>query len=279
MCAPKENSNIKDLCDRRLYTAIIAEMLGTMAIVVFGCGSAIKQEDVPDVAQISLAFGLTVATAVWAVGRVSGGHLNPAVTLAFLVTRRCSLVRAVFYWVAQIGGCVVGGFILQKLSPEGSALGKVSLDDDISEIQGFFIEMVMGFVLTLTIFSAVDNQRTDTGGSVPLTIGLAVTICHLWSVRLTGCGLNPARAFGSNLPAQFEWGSAELGEFPIFSFVYIVGPLIGSIVAAFLYEFLFAVNATPTKLKGFFCLSYDTDKFDSQGKKEEFESEKACGCC
>jgi len=278
MCKPKENSNIKDICSKNLYVAFLAELMGTMAIMVFGVGSTIKQEAVADVTGISLGFGLTVATAVWAMGRVSGGHINPAVTLAFLLTRRCSLVRAVFYWVAQIGGGIVGAFILQQISPADSATGVVALVD-LTDVQGFFIEFIMGGILTLVYFSSFDNQREDRGGCAPLSIGLAVTICHLWSIRLTGCGLNPARAFGTNLITQFEWGWGDLSTFDSFALIYIVGPLLGSIAAAFVYEFLFAVNATPSKLKYFATLSYNNDKFDSQGKKVEFEEEKVCGCC
>lgn len=279
MCQPKENSNIKDICSKNLYIAFLAEFLGTMAIILFGNGATIKQEAVPDVTQISLAFGLTVASMVWAIGRVSGGHINPAVTLAFLLTRRCSLVRAVFYWVAQIGGGIVGAVVLQLISPEDSDLGMVALIPELNDVQGFFIELTMGAILSLVVFSSVDSQREDVSGSAPLSIGLAVTICHLWAVRLTGCGLNPARAFGPNLIKQFEWGSTDLDSFDSFALIYLVGPLIGSVVAAFFYEFLFAVNATPHKLKYFLTLSYDNDKFDSQGKKVEFEGEKVCGCC
>ena len=174
-------SNLDDLKSRRLWTACLAELIGTMLLVLIACGACYGG----NVVQIALSFGFTVATVVWAIGHVSGGHINPAVTMGFIAARRMTIVRGLLYMVAQTLGALAGAGILKGLSPDNTPQGTVGISDNngVSVGQGFGIELMISFVLVFVVFSCVDSQRSDLGGSVPLTVGLSIAICHLWAVR------------------------------------------------------------------------------------------------
>ncbi len=176
--------SLDDLKTAKTYTAIIAEFIGTLLLVLIACGST---EYTTNVLHISISFGLTVGTIVWAIGNVSGGHINPAVTLGFLVTRKISLVKALLYIAAQVGGAIIGAGILKGLTPSASyngTYGTPTLQNGANAAQGFGIEFCITFMFVLAIFASVDGNRTDIAGSVPLTIGLALTIGHLWAVSI-----------------------------------------------------------------------------------------------
>ncbi len=174
---------LADLRVLKTYTATIAEFIGTLLLVLIGCGST---EYTTNALHISIAFGLTVGTIVWAICRVSGGHINPAVTLGFLVTRKISFVMALLYIAAQVTGAIVGAAILKTLTPhEAPHIGICCtpvLKNDVSVIQGFGIEFFITFMFVFVIFATVDENRKDNGGSGPLSIGLALTVGHLWAV-------------------------------------------------------------------------------------------------
>jgi len=273
-------SSLQDLKTRRFWVALAAEFLGTMLLVLVACGScasvpfpptdppanltagAMKHKYHPaDLVQISLAFGLSVATIVWSIAHVSGGHINPGVTIGFLVTRKISLVRAILYTAVQSVGAVLGAVILQQVSPAGvlDGLSTTSPGPGVSQGQAFTIELFITFVLVYTVFATCDGQRQGFNGSGPLAIGLSIAMCHLWAIPYTGSGMNPARAFGSalvsgNLVPGVHW-------------IYWAGPLLGGALAGVLYDFLFATNATLDKLKGFFSSDYDDSQFDSRGRR------------
>jgi len=252
----------EDICKKSLYTALLAELLGTMMLVIFACGST--NLPTADMTQVALCFGLTIASVIWAIGRVSGANINPAVTIALLVTRRISIVRGLLYFVVQFVGGILGALILKSLSPVNAPIGAVARHADINVSQAFFIELLTAYMLIIVIFSQIDGQRTDVNGSIPLTIGLAATLNICWAGGLTGAGFNPARAAGPYIIRSVDGSNVTEGEFVL---VYILGPLLGAMVAAIMYEFLFAVNATPQKLKGYFSLNYDTDYYDARGLK------------
>ena len=179
-------TSLDDLRSLLFWRAVLAELLGTFLLVFVGCGSCIGWEDdyAPSVTQIALCFGLIVATVVWAIGHVSGGHVNPAVTMAMLVTRNVSLARALLFILAQCAGATFGAFLLKSVTPnhfEGT-LGQTNLGSDVTPAQGFGVELVVTFVLVFTVFSSVDTKRSDLNGSTPLTIGLSVAVCHLAAV-------------------------------------------------------------------------------------------------
>lgn len=180
--------NLEDLTSPNLWRAAAAELLGTLFLVFFGCATATgqqKQADTTvDYVQISLTFGLIVGTMVWGIAHVSGGHINPAVTLAALVTRRVSIVRALMYIVSQLIGAIVGAAILFGLTPTAArgGLGVNGMSGDVTEAQGFGVEVMITFVLVFTVLASIDEKRTDLKGSAPLTIGLAVAVGHLVAV-------------------------------------------------------------------------------------------------
>jgi aquaporin-4 len=131
--------------------------------------------------------------------------------------------------------------------------------DDVGMFKGCLVELLITFVLVWTVFATCDGQRTDLAGSGPLAIGLSIAMCHLWAVPYTGSGMNPARVFGaaaagSDLKAHVHW-------------VYWVGPLIGGALAALLYDFVFAVNSTGEKVRGYFTGGYDDSHYDKNGRK------------
>ncbi|XP_067945941.1 aquaporin-5-like [Watersipora subatra] len=245
-------SNTDDLKDAKFYRALIGEMLGVMFLVFVGCNSPYGATEL-DHTRVSLSFGLSVATLVWILADVSGGHINPAVSIGMLAARKISMARFFGYVIVQCVGAILGS-LLQKgltcnwqvayaadsLSEMNSTcgLGLTTLGEGVSPGQGFVIEMLITYVLVTTVFATCDVNRTDLNGSGPLAIGLSVTMCHLGFIRLTGSSMNTARSFG---PA------VVLGQWQD-HWVYWVGPLTGGVLAALIYEFAFAADASLTKL-------------------------------
>lgn len=191
--------NLEDLTSPNLWRAVAAEMLGTIFLVFLGCGSHTLQlgqmavtngtqitTAEPSVVQIALTFGLAVGTMVWCIAHISGGHVNPAVTIAALITRRVSVVRAFFYLLAQLLGAMIGAGILLGLTPESQQgmLGVNRLRGSVTDAQGFGVELLITFVVVLTVLASLDEKRTDLHGSAPLTIGLAVALGHLFAVSM-----------------------------------------------------------------------------------------------
>lgn len=257
-------SSRTDLKSRKFYAAVVAEFIGTLLLVLVACGSTLQGGDPVQsgTVRISLSFAFSIASIVWAIGNVSGGNINPGVSIAFFVTRRMSLVGFVLYVIAQTLGGLTGAAILYALQPANYTgnLGTPSLSAGINDVQGFFIETFLTFVLVLVVFASCDERRGDVGGSVPLQIGVAIGMCHLWGVPLTGAGMNPARSFG---PA------AITNSLSANHWIYWIGPLLGGILAGFLYEFVFAVNASTDKLKGFFTKDYDEKDYDPVAKSSK----------
>ncbi|NXB19262.1 AQP2 protein, partial [Rhagologus leucostigma] len=215
--------------------AVFAEFLATLVFVLFGLGSALNwpSAPAPSILQIALAFGLAIGTLVQALGHVSGAHINPAVTLGCLLGSQLSLLRALFYVVAQLLGGVVGAAILHEITPadsrEGLALNK--LHNETTTGQAVTVELFLTFQLVLCIFASTDERREDNLGSPALSIGLSVAVGHLLGIRYTGCSMNPARSF-----APAGWVLLT----PLFSppQVFWVGPLIGAAAASILYNYI-----------------------------------------
>lgn len=250
-----------DVKSCRLWRGAVAELVGTMLLVIIGCGTCVGGPDweqfAPSTLQISLAFGLAVATVVWCLCHVAGaGHVNPAVTAGMLVTGKISVVRAVVFIVAQCLGAVVGAGLLKALTPPAvqGQLGATTVSGTLSVEQGFGVEFVVTFVLVLTVFASCDGKRKDLHGSGPLAIGLSVTLCHLFAIKYTGSSMNPARSFGPAVVAtvwQNHW-------------VYWCGPLLGGVTAALLYEALFAADASLSKVR-YFLLTTNSSSSSSSG--------------
>uniref|UniRef100_A0A1E1XF86 Putative aquaporin aqpcic-like protein n=1 Tax=Amblyomma aureolatum TaxID=187763 RepID=A0A1E1XF86_9ACAR len=220
-----------------LWKAMVAEYIGTAVIVLIGCGSCInwgspeKPQGEATMVQIAIGFGITVASMVQALGHVSGGHLNPAVTIGMLFVGRVSLLRSFFYLCSQLIGGITGAAILRAVTPEArqGALGGTGLSEGVTPLMGLGVETCITFILVLTVFGVCDANRLDVQGSAPLAIGLSVTTCHVFAVRYTGAGMNVARSFG---PAVMS------GMFDD-HWVFWLGPILGGVIAAVVYENVF----------------------------------------
>jgi aquaporin Z len=205
-----------------------AEVLGTLLLVFFGVGSAIAGRVEGGVVVVALAFGLVLLALVYALGPVSGCHVNPAVTLGALLTGRTHLTDAVAYWLAQLAGATLGAFILYGLTRWGGvtdqtqALGTNGYGAHINLGGTMVLETTLTFLLVLVVL--VVTSRTENAGFAGLAIGIALAACHLVGVPLDGTSANPARSFG---PALFEGGTA-LSQL----WVFIVFPLLGGVLAA-----------------------------------------------
>lgn len=170
------------------WRAVLAEFIGTGLLVLLACGSTIfsapgQSAFYNGMLAISLSFGLTVATVVWCIADISGGHVNPAVTFGMLVAGKMNLLRGVAFIVAQCLGAITGAAYLDAVTPSylNSTLGANSITEDFSIAQAFGVEAAITFVLVLTVCASCDKGRS-LGGSAPLSIGIAVSIGHLFSV-------------------------------------------------------------------------------------------------
>ena len=187
-------TSLEDIRSLMLWKAIFAEFLGTLLLVLIGSGSILQswnpEDKTLDVVQIGVCFGLAVATIVWIIGHISGGHINPAVTCAMLVTRRISLVRAILFIGAQLVGAIIGSALLKVFTPteRRGALGATTLGEGVTGGMAFGIEFFITLALVLTVFASCDSNRKDLNGSFPLTIGLSITMAHMWAVS-KGCFL------------------------------------------------------------------------------------------
>merc|ERR1712012_1260910 len=223
---------------------LVAEMIGTMFLVLVGCGSCFgPASGDAGYVRITLCFGVTVATIAQSIGHISGCHINPAVTLGLFFGGKIGLINSILYIVAQLIGGLIGAGLLKaflgELVPEAgvgvTALGtkaSLKMDHDISIGQGFGIEFFITFVLVLFVFASAadDNNTPSVKGSAPLAIGLSITTCHLFAIPLTGSSMNPARSFGSN---------AVMGVWEN-HWVYWAGPILGGVAAALIYQLLLA---------------------------------------
>lgn len=227
----------KGVWTQEFWRAVAGEFLAMLIFVLLGLGSTInwtaneEKPLPPDLVLISLCFGLSIATLVQCFGHISGAHINPAVTVAMLATRKLSLAKAVFYLLAQCLGAVVGAAILYGVTPAAvrGGLGVNYVSSEISTGHAIVIELIITFELVFTVFATCDTKRSDLKGSAALAIGLSVCIGHLFAIPYTGASMNPARSFGPAIimgKYQDHW-------------VYWVGPLLGGVLAATTYEYLF----------------------------------------
>ena len=181
-------SSIDDVKSWAFWRAVLAEFVGTFLLVLYATGATRQdwQTDTLDIVQIALAFGLSVATSVWIIGHISGGHINPAVTCAMLVTRRISFMRTVLYIIAQCVGAIAASALLKAVTPSEiiGTLGATTLSTGVTSGMGCGIEFFITFGLIATVFAACDSKRTDLAGSFPLAIGFSISVGHLWAVRV-----------------------------------------------------------------------------------------------
>jgi MIP family channel proteins len=225
---------------RDTWRHFVAEFVGTFALVFVGGGTIITSPLVQSqatVLSVALAHGLILALLVSATMSISGGHLNPAVTTGFLVTRRIDPMMAVIHWIAQFLGAIIAAYMLKALYPANVAnltlLGGQRISADTSLLQAIGLEAIATFFLVFVVFgTAVDTRGPKLGG---MAIGLTIAADILAIGPLTGGSMNPARSFGPAVVTHVFEGQTA----------YWVGPILGGIVAALLYDRLFLRDPTP----------------------------------
>lgn len=217
-----------------------AELIGTMSLVLIGCGSAVIAGQFIGFAGIAFAFGLTVLAMVYAIGGISGCHINPAVTAAMLVAGKVKGKDAVFYILAQCAGGIIGAGILWAIasgmtgfSLAGSGLGQNGFGahspSGYSLTACFIAEVVLTALFLFVIFGSTHDRAPK--GFAGISIGFTLVLIHLVGIPITGTSVNPARSLG---PAVFVGGDA-LAQLWLF----IVAPIIGGIIAALIWKYRF----------------------------------------
>lgn len=223
-----------------LVNRALAEFLGTFMLVFGGCGSAVLAAAFPGVGigllGVALAFGLTVLTMAYAVGRVSGGHFNPAVTVGLFTAKRIPASDIIPYILAQVFGAIAAAGVLVVIAtgkPGFSVVASGFAANGFGEhspggyslLAGFVCEVVLTFFFLLIILGSTEARAPQ--GFAPIAIGLALTLIHLISIPVTNTSVNPARSLG---PAVFVggWALAQL-------WMFWVAPLIGAVIAGLVY--------------------------------------------
>lgn len=233
------NVDVKKLVTEATGTALLVFFAVGVATLSFGFGFAGSSTSAGVVAT-ALAFGLVLLVLAYALGPISGCHINPAVTMGFLVARRIELREAVGYWIAQVVGAIVGALVLWGVVNSSSAyrdamglgtngFGKQSMIG-LNTGGAFLAEVVLTFLFVFTVLS-VTRKAAASPLMAGVAIGLALTTVHLVGIPLTGTSVNPARSIG---PALFVGGVA-LSQLWLF----ILAPLVGGAVAALAHEYLF----------------------------------------
>jgi MIP family channel proteins len=220
----------------RIAPKLLAEFIGTFAFVFIGAGTAAVVGDgvgLAGVVAIAFAHGLAIMVFAFAYGSVSGGHMNPAVTVGVLAAGAMSVVEAIGYIISQLIGGVAGALLLRTvLGGAGTGLGTPALAHDlalgalsltITPAAGFMIEALLGFFLVTVVLSTAVAGRA--GSLAPLAIGMTLTLNILMGGALTGAPFNPARALGPMIAT---------GNFRD-AWLYVTAPIVGAVVAAILH--------------------------------------------
>jgi aquaporin Z len=261
---------IQDLFrNMNLTKRCIAELLGTFWLVLGGCGSAVLAAAYTEVNTqgtsdakaaaaaslgigtigVSIAFGLTVLTMAYAIGHISGCHLNPAVSFGLWAGKRFPASELVWYIVAQVGGAVIGALVIYLIASGKSGgysltgTGPMATNgfdthspQKFSLLSCFITEVVMTFMFLMVILGATDRRAPK--GFAPIAIGLMLTLIHLISIPVTNTSVNPARSTGPALVVAVFGQSELLGQVWLFW----VAPILGAIAAGIFYNTVFEVS-------------------------------------
>ncbi|MDA1278694.1 MAG: MIP family channel protein [Chloroflexi bacterium] len=211
---------------------LAAELIATFTFVFFGIGavgaalSFVTPLDATGLVIVALGHGVGIFVGIVLIERITGAHLNPAVTIASIVSGNLGAVTGLFYIVGQLAGATFAALLLDQFLWARDGLGVHALN--VSTGDGLAIEVILTFILVFVVFATAVDRRGNEAWA-PLAIGLVIFIDHLIAVPLTGASMNPARSFGPAL-IHGAWDD---------HWVYWVGPVLGGLVAAIVYVFLF----------------------------------------
>lgn len=214
----------------------LAEMFGTMVLVLMGCGVAVSLgcdpvANIPAVVGTAFAFGLSVVAMAYTIGGISGCHINPAITLGCFLSGRMSGKDAGMYMLFQVIGAFIGSAILWLLVGNVSGMegtGANDLQAGVSTVGGVLAEIVFTFVFVLVVLGATSKTNGATNNFAGLAIGLTLILVHLVCIRYTGTSVNPARSIA---PAVFQGGTALANLW-----IFIVGPFVGAVLASMVWK-------------------------------------------
>ncbi len=209
----------------------VAEFIGTFVLVLFACGTAavVGCDAVNGTGYLltALAFGLVIVAMAYSIGNVSGCHINPAVSIAMLVSGKMTIKDFVGYVVSQFLGAIAGAAVLMAIVGVDSGLGANGLYNGNIGLS-FVIEVILTFVFVIAILGVTSKQ--ENGAVAGIVIGLSLVLVHILGISFTGTSVNPARSFG---PALFVGGEALKNVW-----VFLLAPLVGGVLAALTYKFL-----------------------------------------
>lgn len=212
----------------------VAEMIGTMVLVLMGCGAAVfAGAGQPFISVgtlgVAFAFGLAVLTMVYTIGKVSGCHINPAITLGLLLSKKISGKDAGLYMIFQVIGAILGSAILYVLAKDSGSTTTLTGANGFAEgslLTAFVAETVFTFIFVLVVLGVTSKGANNQFAGV--AIGLALVLIHIVCIPITGTSVNPARSIG---PAIFQGGEA-LSQLWLF----IVAPFLGAAISAFVWK-------------------------------------------
>jgi len=220
----------REIITLNFWRSVLGEVIASFFYVLLSSGTGLHflPDQTPSNLHIALTVGLTVGILASAFGEISGGHFNPAVSVALTLNGTISVLRCLFYIIAQCLGSVAGSGVLLLITPEKhrSNLGVLSLHSEITPIIGFATEAILTSLLILTVIASTDKNRDFNGFQAPLAIGLSVTCSMLMGIPYTGASVNPIRAFG---PAVIMENYLNL-------WVYWAGPMAGAVVSVLIYK-------------------------------------------
>ena len=215
----------------------LAEAFGTFVLTLLGCGTAVSLacgSDTASVVGTAMAFGLSVIAMAYTIGGISGCHINPAITLGCLLTKRIDSKDAVGYMIGQTVGAIIAAAVLYVFTQysgadfQGTLTGANTCDGcGGSKVGGLIVEIVLTFIFVLVVLGTTDAKK-GAGNFAGLAIGLSLILIHLVGIHYTGTSVNPARSIG---PALFEGGVAIEDLW-----VFIIGPFIGAALSACVWK-------------------------------------------
>ena len=221
----------------------LAELIGTCVLVFVGCGTAMLvgcDAVTGGYLLTALAFGLSVVGMAYCVGNISGGHFNAAVTLAMLIRKKINRKDAAMYWLFQVIGALIGSALLgiifrvgdiKDMTGELGSNGLAGVNGSL--LAGLLVEIILTFIFLMAILG-VTSEKYKHGSFGGLIIGLTLVLVHIFGIGLTGTSVNPSRSIGPAVVSALSGNTAPIGTL----WVFIVGPLVGAIMAAVVYSLL-----------------------------------------